>query len=212
MAGEIDLTPIASGVLNGGIVIGGIAFGGVVLIMLFMVWRGSKKFDFTTIEFVKDAFGRPMIEFGKGGIYTDKKVNYKRFYLQGKNASLSADKIPYIKSPKNKYVFLRKIGAKNYEYLSFEEIFTQFPKINIGEEDINSAIIDFDRAKQTFGQTLWDKILPYIPLILTGVFMVGMVYLIMKDLPTLLGQMQQIANKLGEVAELLSKQQTTIVK
>jgi hypothetical protein len=93
---EINLAPIAGNILNGGIIIGGIAFVGIVMAVIFMIFRNSKKFDFTTVEFVKDAFGRPMLEFGKGGIFTDKKVNYKRFYLQGKNASLSADKVPYI--------------------------------------------------------------------------------------------------------------------
>jgi hypothetical protein len=213
MAFSLDLNPIAGGILNGGVIIGGIAFIGVIFIGLIFILKNQKKFDYTTIIYEKDAFGKPIMKFGKGGIFLDKKVNYKRFWLQNSNASLSADKVPYIQSPKNKYVFLRKIGNKDYEYISFENLFDTNGKINIGEEDINSAIIDYEKTKQVFGTSLLDKILPYLPLIISGVFVIGLVYITLQKLPELISAMNALADKLTIIAQTLARvQPPTVVK
>jgi hypothetical protein len=175
--------------------------------------KEKKKYDHLVIAFEKDGFGKPNIVWDIGGIFI--KGGYKRFWLRKLRSDLSADNVPYVKDfQAKKVVFLKRSGSKNYNYLSFDELFKENSEITIGEEDINSAVIDYENAKRTFGTSLWEKLFPYIGLIVMGVLILGMLAILLKDIPSIIASLNNLLPDLKAIAQAMAqmKSGTTVIQ
>lgn len=182
----VDMTQVSGLVINIAIMLGGILIiGGVfyVGLRLYLEW---KRHDTICIVLEEDGFGSTNMTMDKAGVYVDSKTKNKRFFLKQNNVGLNPDRIPYVKNVKGKkYVILRKIGLKNFNYVHLDELFTDNPRIVVGEEDVNWAINAYERQKKVFGSTLLQQLLPYIGLAIMGIFMLGMLALLFQKIGVL---------------------------
>ena len=144
----------------------------------------------------------------KGGIFVDNKTKYKRFWLKHAKVGLSPDKVPYLINHKGrKVVQLVKDGTKSFRYLDMRVLNNHKITLTVTEEDVNWATTDYERVKKIFQSQWLQQILPYIGLILMGVFILGIIAMLMKDIKEILPILQQILAEL-----VLLKSGTTIIQ
>jgi len=178
--------------------------GGVLYVLLKM-----KRYDYTVVIFEKDGFNQPIKSSDMGGIFVDSLTKNKLFYLKKNNVGMKPDNIPYIQDTKgHRIVFLKRLGLKNFAFISFREMFDEESKIIVGEEDVNWAVNAYDRQKATFGTSTFERVLPFLGLIIMGVLIIGMVYLVFQKIPLLV----ELTAQMKETAEILAgRSATTIV-
>lgn len=179
----------------------------ILLVRQIIIW---KRYD-TITYIIEHASGDTlMISKDMGGVYVEKKTNNKRFYLKDNDVGLDPDNIPFIINRKGqKAVFLLKTGLKNFRYLDLGYLKDQKFTIEVGEEDVNWALNAFERHKKIFGTSLLEKLLPYIGIALMGVFILGMIAIVLQKLDVL----TEVAEAFRKAAEALAqaKSGTTIV-
>jgi len=144
---------------------------------------------------------------GRGGTFVDSKTKNKRFFLKGTNVGLDPDKTPELpvfnagSMKPNKVVLMVKSGQKSYRYL--RPYITQDKQFDfsVGEEDVNWGINAYQKQKTLYGVSFWDKLLPYIPLIIVGVIQLVAVIYFFKQLP----QMKEILLVMKDLVVELGK-------
>jgi hypothetical protein len=190
--------------------IGGFDIGGTVSSILSVVWMiielilifgitggiiwyvlRAKRYNTQTVTIVTDPETGTIrgIELGKGGAYVDSKTKNKRFFIKGTNVGLDPDKTPELPvlnagsfTPKRAVLLVRS-GFKSFRYLRpYITPDKQFD-FSVGEEDVNWGINAYEKQKALYGTSFWDKLLPYIPLIIVGVIQLIVVIYFFKQLP-----------------------------
>jgi len=190
-----------------GLVISLIVLVGAGLLAWF-IWR-EKRYDTST--FVLDVdFETGQINglkpFGRGGVFVDGKTKNKRFFLKGDTVGLDPDKVPYVNllggnNPlkPNKGVILVQTGLKNFRFIRPTVNANKTLLFKVGEEDVNWAINAYERQKKVFGTSLFEKVLPYIPLVICTFGLVIIIVTVFKNLPEvkeLLIEMKHITENL----------------
>jgi hypothetical protein len=141
-----------------------------------------------------------VVDTDEGGISIDPKTNNKRFFLKKGNVGLDPDSIPWFPRKDGKpIVFLLKFGLKNYKYVNMKFFDSDSYKIEVGEEDVNWALNSYARAKALFNTTLLQQILPYIGIMLMGIFIVIMLVIVFNKISVL----NDVAVALQHVADTL---------
>ena len=198
----VDINVAAQIITNIALMLGGIVIiGGVVYVVarFYLIWKRN---DTTCIILEEDGFGSTSMVRDLAGVYVDNKTQNKRFFLKNNNVGLNPDKIPYIRNTKGKkYVFLRKVGLKNFNYINLDQLFTENPKIMVGEEDVNWAINAYERQKKVFGTTLLQQLLPYIGITIMGVFILGMLVVLFQKVEVL----AEVAEAFKEAAQAFAQ-------
>jgi hypothetical protein len=205
----IDTAIFAENVFALGMLLMGILLIGAVLFMLIRMYLQWKKYNYLCLILEKDGFGSPQLTKDSGGIFVDNATRNKRFFLRANNVGLSPDNIPYLPYGNKRMVFLKRIGLKNFIFISFAEFFNDGGSITVGEEDVNWAINSYERAKKVYGTTLLQQLLPYIGIALMGVFILGMLVIVFQKI----GVLQDVAIAFRDTAKILAeaKSGTTIV-
>jgi len=171
---------VTSGGLAAFIVIAVVIMLCAVAVMFFLVSRAKKKYQqFLCVIFDKDGYGNRTITYDNAGIFIDKKTNNKRFFLKKHNVGLSPDNVPAIYDGKNKVVFLKKDGLKNFRFIKIGfkgDVGNERPVMECSEEDVNWAVNSYERQKK-FNNAWLEKYLPYIALaIVAMVIMIVFIY------------------------------------
>lgn len=182
----------------------------MVIAIIFFLVQKQRRFDYRCIIFEKDGFNQPIFSYDSGGVFVDNITRNKLFWMKNANVGLKPDNIPYIQDGKGRrYVFLKRLGLKNFAFISFREMFVTNVPIMVGEEDVNWGAVAYERQKAAFGNDMLTKLLPYFGIILLGVFAIGLVYLVYQQMP----QLAQVTKDLKDVATLLASrgQGTTVI-
>lgn len=206
----VDLTNITNILSNIGMLLlltiffAVVAFGAMFAMAQYRKWS-----QFTVIIWGKDGFGQIVEKTDKAGIFVDKKTKNKRFYIRKARVGLECNNIPYIQKGRKKIVYLLQVGLKNFKFIK-PTISDGQMQFDVGEEDVNWAINEYERQKKLFDNNL---LLQYMPFILLG--FVSIIILIMfiyffKQFPTLL----KTAEALKEAAIAFAQSQggTIILK
>ena len=182
----VDVNVISGLVLNIAMFLGGIVIIGLVFYVVLRIYLSWKRHDTKCWIFNEDGFGSTSMSTDVAGVYVDNKTKNKRFFLKSNNVGLNPDKIPYVRNSKGKkYVFLRQVGLKNFNYIKLDDLFTDDPGIAVGEENVNWAINAYERQKKVFGSTLLQQLLPYIGLAIMGIFILGMIVVLFQKIGVL---------------------------
>ena len=208
----VDVASIGNSVMGVVMLIMGVIVLGIIAVLVIKIIESRRKYmQYKCVILTGDGFNKPNLEFDNAGIFIDNKTNNKRLYLKKNNVGLDPDDIPYIRGEKKKYIFLARTGLKNFRYLhSFNKIFEKKKfglfggEPEVGEEDVNWAINSYERAKKVFGTSTLEKLLPYLGLILMGVFMLGMIAVIIQKMPILIDKMTELSRHLELIAQAQS--------
>jgi flagellar basal body-associated protein FliL len=184
MAQEIisGLGKTAAGAANVGIIIlVGLVIIGVAVFIIWMIHQSRKWKQFEVRVWMIDAFGQVMESKDKGGIFINKITNAKRFYVKNCKADLPPDNIPIIPIGKKRIVYIRQVGQKNFEYVYPSKIYEDKALNVVSEQDVNWAINDFMKHKETFSKNSWLQYLPFIALgVVAVVIMIIFIYFFKK--------------------------------
>ena len=129
--------------------------------------------------------------------------------MKKSNVGIQPDNIPYIHTTGGKkIVYLLKTGLKNYRFIN-PIISKDIVAFNVGEEDVNWAINDYERAKKAFGQSLLMQLLPFIVLAFTSIIILILFIFLFKKLDVL----SEFGASLAEAAKYVAqaKSGTTII-
>lgn len=183
----LDVSSIGNMALNVGIMI---AVGFVCITIIGVIaWLllQKKKFEgYKVIIYSQDGFGQIIQRNDTGGIFIDKKTNNKRFFIKKADVGLEADNFPYTMGSKGeKTVYLLQTGLKNFRFIKINIDVPQV-ELKVGEEDVNWALNEFDKAIKMFDSK--DKMLQYLPYIaiaITSIFILVLFIYFFKSFPQL---------------------------
>ena len=176
----------------------------VVVVVTLGIMKAKRYDQFSVVIWQRDGFGQLVQKFDKAGIFVDGKTGNKRLFLKSAAVGLTPDNIPYLPTSKGKkYVYLLQTGLKNFKFLR-PEINSEFIHFEVGEEDVNWAINDYEAQKKRFNTGWLAQYLPFIILGFTIMVMLIMFVYIFNKLPLFL----DIAKEMNEVAKLLAQAKT----
>jgi len=203
-----DISNISSVVLDWVITISSIVLAGLVSWGLWVFLGKWKKYkEYQVIIWEKDGFGQWNEVVDKGGVFVDKATNNKRLFLKKANVGLTADNIPYLPGAKGrKVIYLLRTGLKNFHLI---RINPEFPKLTlqIGEEDVNWAINAYERQKKLGKNTIWDKLLDHLPMIIGSMVILVIFLYFFKNLSSLV----EFGKYMKETAQMMVQMRTGIV-
>ena len=206
----MDLAGISSSALTTIVLMASVIFvGGVAIGVVVFILRERRYREFKCVIWEKDGFGQLTQKYDKAGIFVDGKTKNKRFFLRKANVGLSPDNIPYIPSQRgNKVVYLFRIGLKNFHYIK-PNVANPTIALNVGEEDVNWAINDYEKQKQMFSQNMLLQYLPFIALAFVSMVILIIFIYFFREFDTLQGA----ATALKEAAQALAqaKAGTTVI-
>lgn len=156
---------------------------GAICWWYFMVYRPYRQYE--VIIFEKDNFSNVVTTKDYGGIFV--KGDNKRLWLKSSKVSLPADNIPYIivAGSRLKRLFLHKKGHKNYVFVDVE-LDDKGLKFNVGEEDVNWALISYKQSQLRFQNNIWVTLAPY-GIVLVAMFVTfAIFFMLIKKFDTLL--------------------------
>lgn len=162
------------------LLIGGTSASGVYL----YTWY-KKYLEYTCIIWERDGSGNLSESVDKAGVFVDKKTNNKRLFLLRNKVGLDPDTIPFIIGKKGKRtVYLYKTGLKNFHYIKIK---LDHPKLTlqVGEEDLNWAVNDYERVKNRFNQSKFMQLLPFIAIAFTVIVILIIFIYFFKQFPVL---------------------------
>lgn len=150
-----------------------LAFGMGGLILAYFV-NNYLKYNIPVRIFSFDAFGRPIQENTKGGIFVNTKTKHKRFWLKKYKAmNLDPDKIKPVPTGKGKVVYLVRYSEKDWRYLNMNLSPNPGFSIDIGEQEVNWWLSEKARWEKIIFP---DKLLAWLPWI--GLFFIGIIFII----------------------------------
>ena len=188
------LPSIGDSIVNG-LYIGG-AFLGVYLAFFFI--RRTKKYNYTVRIFNKDATGNIVqLPDDKGGIFLDRKTQYRLFMLKRNKFGLDPDEIPYILTSRgSKLVYLIQTGLKNFQFM--RPVISDNPGLvfNVQDEDIAWGLNAYERQKKIFQNDFMTKIMPFIGMAFVFLVIVMSLWFIFKNF----GVITETANAFNQAA------------
>lgn len=131
------------------------------------LYMNKKRYDeqgFKVIIYSQDGFGQIIQREDKASIFVDKITKNKRLFIKKAKIGLEADNFPYTMGSKGeKTVYLLQTGLKNFRFI---RVNIDVPKVNlkVGEEDVNWALNEFDKAIKMFDSK--DMLMQYMPYII----------------------------------------------
>lgn len=180
----MDISGIVTTLSIIGIVIAVFVIGFVIYLRI----RDFKRYNIICIIIERASGGIPILSSDVGGVFVDTKTNNKRFYLKNNAVGLDPDNIPFILNINGqKVVYLLRFGLKNFKYINIKLPSDNTYIIEVGEEDVNWAVNAYEKYKKVFGQSLLDKLLPYIAIAITGMITLGIVYVLVQKFDVLQG-------------------------
>jgi len=180
----------------------GISFG---LYKFMGKWKKYKEYQIVIWE--KDGFGQWNEVVDKGGVFIDKATNNKRLFLKKANVGLTADNIPYLPGAKGKkVVYLLRSGLKNFHLI---RVNPAYPKVTlqVGEEDVNWAVNAYERQKKLGKNTIWDKLLDHLPMIIGSMVILIIFLYFFKNLTSLV----EFGRYMKETAQIMIQMKTGMV-
>lgn len=134
---------------------------------LYLRWRQQSE-GYKVIIYSQDGFKQITQRNDIGTIYVDRITKNKRLFLKKSRVGLEADKFPFTMGTKGeKTIYLLQTGLKNYRFIT---IAIDVPKaeLKVGEEDVNWALNEFDRAIKMFeAKSFWKEYGPYLMFIIS---------------------------------------------
>lgn len=134
-------------------------FGGIFIVALiaFGIWRvytSRVTYNFPVeIYYQEKGMKSPIKKSDKGGIFTNKKTNLKRFYLFKNRVGLNPDNVPFIfNNNGKKIVTLWQTGLKSFRYVMPSISPNPGFVMHVGDEDVNWALAIFKEWKERFSQ------------------------------------------------------------
>ena len=194
------------------------------VIAIFGWWFGiyRKKFDIKAKIIFERAGEKNWVRFDKAAILVDRKTRTKYFRIWGLKIDLPVPKNSVLQSTnEGDYIEIYSPGEDEFYFLTPARINkTQVIRSDgklyaTGEYDQNRIdsdvarwnIIRKNRNKGIFDmESMLMKLLPYIPFIMGGAFMVFMLYILMDHLPGILAQLKELTTELNrrQTAEVIS--------
>lgn len=203
-----DLTEVASSwggvALNFGVIIISILFvGGSVggFTYLALKWRQYNQFVVRIFE--RNGFDEFELLKDKAGIFVDSKTKNKRFFMRKMKVGLNPDNVPYIREEGSKVVYLLRTGLKNFHFIRMKP-HNPSVTLSVGEEDVNWAMQDYDKAKKMFIRTKLLDYMPYIGLAFTGIIILIMFMYFFKEFGTL----KDVAVAMSDAAKSMAQYKT----
>jgi len=174
-----------------------------IAVIKYIKWRKYKEFKCI----IWDVSGGPLKEvFDRAGIFEDKTLKIKRFYLEKGRVGLPPDKVPYIQVGNKKEVYLVKYSMKDYRFLTVE-INPEMVKFNVTEEDVNWAVETLENQNRLFDFNNWKNFLPLIIMGLIAIGIVIMVIYVVRNFDIL----KDVALNLKQTAEILAQKEAGTV-
>jgi len=204
-----------------GKIFGGVLWFGIVALILgvlgyvgwyFLVYK--KKFDIEVKVISERAEDKVSTFFDKAAILTDKKSGGKYLKLWNLKIELPAPKFNIFQVVGNKdYVELYRTAENKFYYLTPSKISKKYVLKSDGKyyllADQSTMMVDanddFWRAKrkeQNKGmfstESIFMKLLPYLPAIIGGIITIFILYVLMSHLPGILSQLSELVGKLNQ--------------
>jgi len=206
----VDLTPLVSGAGRVIIIMLSVVIIGVIAFVGYLKYKDYKRYTDVCIILEK-AGDNVVMDKDLGGVFIDNKTNNKRFFLKKHQVGLDPDNIPWVPGSKGqRYVYLLRVGLKNFRYLNMRIPADGKFIITVGEEDVNWALNAYEKYKKIFGSTLLQQLLPYIGIALMGVFILAMFVLLFNKI----GILTEVAKAFEEAAKAFAqaKSGTTVIQ
>ena len=209
-----DVTGMGSAALSIFVLIMVLIFVAVVVGAVAYLFVSKSKYEkFKVIIYSEDGFKQLVQRHDTATIHIDKKTGNKRFFVKKASVGLEADNFPYVMGSRgDKTVYLLQTGLKNFRFINIK-IDVPRVELKVGEEDVNWALNEFDRAIKMFDAK--DKMLQYMPYIILA--FVSIVILIMfiyffKSFPQLVEMSAQLKEAMMYGAQAAaSNSGTTII-
>jgi hypothetical protein len=152
--------------------------GGVIFYIRYLYVKWKRFQQYKVLVMYKDTFGNTAYMWDKAGVFINKNLNAKRFYLKKHGCSLSADDVPFIPYGKHRLVILQKISSKNFRFIkpSMADKLT----FTVSEDDVNWAMEEYSVQKKRWTWSLLKEYLPFVMLFLGMVFIVILALSIIK--------------------------------
>jgi hypothetical protein len=140
-----------------------------------MLRRRYKEYIIRVFE--KDTAGNLIPSIDGGGVFIDKKSKMQCLFLQKGRVGLSSNKIPFIINAQGKKeVYVYKAGERNFRFI---HLTMEIDKITftVGDEDLNQALIAYERADKTYLRGWLEKFMPYIVIgVVMVIFLIAFTY------------------------------------
>ncbi len=175
-------------------------------------WNRNKRYNWIVRIFNKDAIGNVIQQpDDKGGVFMDKKTQYRLFLVKKIKFGLDPDVIPYILTSKGqKIVYLLQTGLKNYQFM--KPSISDNPGLTFGvqDEDVAWALNAYERNKKAFENTFLQQIMPIVGMAFVFLLIVVSMYYIFRNF----GVLSEVAQSFNEAAKEFAKVQlgTTVVQ
>lgn len=152
----------------------------IITLLMFLARYYLKFRAFKVVIWKQDAAGNIQLDYDRAGIFTNKRTNAKKFWLQKNKVGLDCDKVPFIRDHKNKrVVYLLQGGTKNFKFIVPTFAKDDILYFDVTEQNVNWAIDAFKMAEATFNNK---GLLDYMPYIITGIaivcIMILMIYVL----------------------------------
>lgn len=197
----------ASTGLNVGIIIVGTLIVGIIGVLIWLRIRDWKRYNIIAIIH-REVGINTIITSDLGGIFVDGQTNNKRFFLKKNKAGLDPDNMPFKLNDKGqKVVMLSQTGEKNFQYLDIH-LNNGKTELEVSEEDVNWGLNEYEKYKRLFGTNMLEKLLPYIGIVLMGLFILGMIMVTMRELKEMLPVLKDIAEAMKTAAMAMAQAQT----
>ncbi len=178
---------------------------GIVYAFAFYVNR-IKRYNWVVRIFDKDANGQIIQQKDdKGGIFIDRKTNYRLFLLRRTKFGLDPDEIPYILTSKGqKIVYILQTGLKNFQYMVPKIVNDSQIVFNVQDEDVAWAMNAWERYKNPYKNKFLEHIMPFIGMAFVFLLVIISLYYIFKHI----GVLSEVANAFKDAATEFAKVQT----
>lgn len=144
--------------------------------------------------------------YDRAGIFEDKALKQKRFYLEKGRVGLPPDKVPYLPVGKKSIVYLAKYGLKDYRFINIK-LQPESVKFNVTEEDVNWATEMLAKTDRLFDFSSWKNWLPFIVMAVVAIGIIIMVIYVVRNFDVL----KDVALALRQTAEIMAQKEAGTV-
>lgn len=164
--------------------------------------------QFKCVIWERDGFGQLQQSHDGAGIFIDRKTKNKRLFLRKNKVGLNPDSIPYIKSEKNRTIYLYRTGLKNFHFI---QVGIKDPDVTltVGEEDVNWSINAYERQKKLFQHSFLMQILPFVTIAFVTIIILVIFIYFFKEFATLGDMARAMKEAAIEIAR--AKSGTTVL-
>jgi len=197
----IDTSGVASVGLNIIVLIVSVVVVGAIAFAIFWVWKKKKQYG--QYKFVIwEVAGKGLREtYDKGGIFSDPKTKNKLLFMKKTGVGMSPDHIPYIQAGKDKVVYVIREGLRNFRFISPQVSANPGLHFDVGDEDVNWAINDFERYKKMLATNQLLQYMPFILLAFVSLIILIIFIYFFKDFSVL----KDVAVELREAATMVAQ-------